>query len=105
MNFKGLSGNSRTCFPDVVHTFVAPVKFVKLLVLHLAASLAEFIVSLCDFLDGKEEVVALSARESEGLLTVGAAELLGDALSMQHLGTFVSELKIVLDFVGFGWGI
>ena len=89
----------------MIHTFVAPVKFVKFLFLHLAASLAKFIVSLCDFLDGKEKVVALSTRESERFFTVGAAELLRDALSMHKLGTFVTELKIVLDFVGFRRGI
>ena len=101
LNFKRLSMDSFACFSDVAHTFVAPVKFVKLLVPHLAASLADFVVSLCDFLDRKEEVVPVSARESEGLLAVGAAELLGDALSMHELGTFVTELNIVLYSVCF----
>ena len=81
-NFKRLFGDCRTCLSNVVNTFVAPVKTVNFLLIHLAALLEELIVSLSNLLDRKEEVVALSASESERLLTVGATELYRYALSM-----------------------
>jgi len=84
----------------VVSTLFAPSKRVEEVVCHLTSVLSKLGVSLLELLDGKEEVVTMSASEAKGFFSVRNAQFATFTCGSHYFGTFPAEKNCISSLTG-----